>query len=186
MRHTGIEFGILLSECQEVFAHNNTLGPSNDYGIHLNDSSFCNVQGNDVFGNMQDGIDCVKGSSNAINWNTVYDNAFYGIVCWEVNGFNIHHNLVYQNVDGIGVNMAPASQVTYNNVQNNTGVGITVSWGSTDCDIYGNHIGWNTGGNSMDDGSSNMWDNGINMGNFWSDYSGTGTYSIPGAAWKRG
>lgn len=33
-----------------------------------------------------------------------------------------------------------------------------------------------------DDGSNNIWDNNADKGNWWSDYPGTGTYSISGSA----
>jgi hypothetical protein len=34
----------------------------------------------------------------------------------------------------------------------------------------------------LDNGGNNSWDNGINSGNYWDDYSGTGHYVIPGQA----
>jgi parallel beta-helix repeat protein len=174
-------FGILLSKCEEVFILNNTVGPSNECGIHLNDSSLCFVLGNDVFGNVQSGINCIKGMSNAICWNRVFGNGYYGIDCWEGFVMIILGNTVFDNIDGISVNMAPFSQLSLNVVENKTGIGITIGWGSSVCFIFYNHIGWNQGGNAVDDGSSNLWDMGVNNGNFWSDYSGTGVYPIPGS-----
>jgi hypothetical protein len=37
-------------------------------------------------------------------------------------------------------------------------------------------------GNAIDSGSDNTWDNGIDTGNWWSDYDGTGEYAIGGNA----
>ena len=47
--------------------------------------------------------------------------------------------------------------------------------------IYDNEIGWNGIHNALDDSSNgNNWDDTVDTGNAWSDYSGTGTYSISG------
>jgi hypothetical protein len=36
--------------------------------------------------------------------------------------------------------------------------------------------------NAQDDGMENTWDDGVSIGNFWGDYSGTGLYWIAGQA----
>jgi len=63
----------------------------------------------------------------------------------------------------------------------NTYWGIQIYSGSY-CFLYANTIGYNGEGNAYDDGSNNSWDNGINTGNMWSDYGGSGYYYITGAA----
>lgn len=48
--------------------------------------------------------------------------------------------------------------------------------------IYNNEF-WNqTNNQAADSGWYNMWDNGVDTGNAWSDYSGTGVYYIYGSA----
>ncbi|TFG29064.1 right-handed parallel beta-helix repeat-containing protein [Candidatus Thorarchaeota archaeon] len=47
--------------------------------------------------------------------------------------------------------------------------------------IYNNEIHVGSFG-VQDDGSSNYWDNGVSIGNGWSDYNGSGFYYIPGSA----
>ena len=59
--------------------------------------------------------------------------------------------------------------------------GIYLSSGVQYCHIYGNKIGWN-GQNAFDFGANNEWDNGINLGNWWHDYGGSGVYLITGPA----
>lgn len=54
--------------------------------------------------------------------------------------------------------------------------------GCNDNFIYENDIGWNSVYNAYDEVGENTWDNGIDTGNAWSDYSGTGTYSIIGSS----
>ncbi|MFX1368595.1 MAG: right-handed parallel beta-helix repeat-containing protein [Promethearchaeota archaeon] len=51
---------------------------------------------------------------------------------------------------------------------------------SNNC-VYGNNL-WAGGNCARDDGSSNSWDDAINLGNGYSDYSGSGPYTIPGSA----
>ncbi|GAF99266.1 unnamed protein product, partial [marine sediment metagenome] len=51
--------------------------------------------------------------------------------------------------------------------------------------IYGNSIGWNDvnvgpGGNALDSGRNNTFDDGSSNGNFWSDFNASETYLIPG------
>lgn len=35
---------------------------------------------------------------------------------------------------------------------------------------------------ARDEGADNTWDDGVSTGNYWADYSGTGSYSISGSA----
>ena len=49
-------------------------------------------------------------------------------------------------------------------------------------DFYNNYIIQNIWGQVIDEGSDNYWDDGVSIGNFWSDFSGEGIYLIPGSA----
>ena len=77
--------------------------------------------------------------------------------------FNITDNLIIGS-GGFGIQMI-------NDPPDNTTQGV----------VYNNLIGWNQLGNAYDDGDSNQWDNGA-IGNSWSDYIGSGSYTIPGEA----
>ena len=66
-------------------------------------------------------------------------------------------------------------------VLNNSEVGIEVGPYSNNVTVTVNRIGWN-GLNARDNGLVNYWDQGSGNGNAWSDYSGTGVYSIQGTA----
>ena len=44
-------------------------------------------------------------------------------------------------------------------------------------------IGWNSGFNALDNGTNNVWDDTVSIGNAWGDYTGSiPTYAIPGYA----
>ncbi|MFW9975886.1 MAG: nitrous oxide reductase family maturation protein NosD, partial [Candidatus Thorarchaeota archaeon] len=57
--------------------------------------------------------------------------------------------------------------------------GIELIYGAANNILYGNFI---LCSNVHDNGSNNAWDNGVNLGNYWSSYNGTGIYPIPGTA----
>ncbi len=69
-------------------------------------------------------------------------------------------------------------RIVNNSIIDNYGYGIWVT-GKRNI-IYGNTIIGNSLGNSLSDGEDNQWDNGIDTGNYWEDWSGTGVYNIPG------
>ena len=82
---------------------------------------------------------------------------------------------VYENLVGIRMIHAENTTVTWNTIVHNND-GIVAS--GVHNRIYGNRIGWNSP-NAYDHGSAS-WDNGIDLGNYWSDYDGAGVYNITG------
>ncbi len=67
--------------------------------------------------------------------------------------------------------------VVHNTITDNSDVGVFIDTRSTGNRIYANKIGWN-GANAVSGSQGNFWDDGVSMGNEWSDYSGNGTYYI--------
>ncbi|MFW9887075.1 MAG: NosD domain-containing protein [Candidatus Thorarchaeota archaeon] len=74
---------------------------------------------------------------------------------------------------------------TTNEIVDNDGVG-TYFYDSADCMLYANYIGYNLGGNAYDfvgpttKTLSNIWDDGISLGNAWGGISNFDPYSIAG------
>ena len=64
---------------------------------------------------------------------------------------------------------------------NNTEVGIRLEATTQHFRIYSNRFGLNEM-HAQDNGASNLWDDGIGVGNAWADYSGIGVYTISGSA----
>jgi len=82
---------------------------------------------------------------------------------------------------GISLMDTGETTITGNRVQDNGMEEIFISGDSSGNYIYNNEI--HTGLEGVrDNGYSNTWDNGVSIGNWWSDYSGTGTYTISGTA----
>jgi parallel beta-helix repeat protein len=99
----------------------------------------------------------VQSSGNTINDNIVSRNNYQGIQVTEFSGFNLIIN---------------------NTIVQNSGYGLYCDGDTSNNRIYRNIIVENEV-NACDDGRSNKW-NSTKIGNYWSDYNGTGVYYIPG------
>ncbi|MFW9848945.1 MAG: right-handed parallel beta-helix repeat-containing protein [Candidatus Thorarchaeota archaeon] len=147
--------------------------------------------------------------TNTANFGVIQDNvivgAYFGI------GVSGHHVIVENNevrytergIWASGTNAHNAT-VRFNDLQSNT-YGIYIEY----CDdwvITNNTIMWNYDygifegisvdsaqtsyntfllngiGNAIDNGGTQFWDDGVDTGNWWHDYSGSGAYDIPGSA----
>lgn len=94
------------------------------------------------------------------------ESGFYGCVAYENNiGFELAHDGQFELIGNL--------------VYNNSLYGISIWDGCSNNTLYRNSI-FNNGVN--DDGANNTWDNGIDQGNYWDDYSGVGYYYVPGSA----
>jgi len=88
----------------------------------------------------------------------------------------IHHNEISHNTDyGIYITSGDGWEITNNTILWNDDYGVYLT-GSSGTEVYYNTIGLSTTQNGYDSIAQN-WDDGVDTGNWWSDYSGTGTYS---------
>lgn len=132
-------------------------------GLELRQSFDCSIENSFLY-DCWNGISLYSSSNNTILESKVHDN-HKGILFEQTNYCLIINNSIYANFQhGI--------QIPYNS-HNNT--------------IYGNNIGWNDNSgaiieNAFDSGEDNTFDDGVSIGNFWSDYNETETYAIPGPA----
>jgi parallel beta-helix repeat protein len=106
----------------------------------------------------------------------------YGIMSQFTDYCNISFNIVSRNLVGIELYYCTNWLVLNNTVIENGDVGIKLAENTYSITLFGNEIGWNNASNALDNGFSNAWDDSIAQGNYWSDYEGTGQYSIPGTA----
>jgi len=89
----------------------------------------------------------------------------------------IRGNSICWNTRGILLNSSSDCLITKNEVCNNTRVGICVDLTSRWNEIYDNIFTFNNP-NAICSGTSNHWDNQVDTGNWWSDWSGEGPYII--------
>jgi parallel beta-helix repeat protein len=120
----------------------------------------------------------------------VIENSFYG--CWNgivlnyASNCTILNNRVYNNNNrGVLVEGSDHCDIFNNSIYSNLEYGIEIVSYSNNNSIFGNSIGWNNasgsvGGNVIDNGEDNLFDDGFSIGNLWSDYNGSETYQIPG------
>jgi predicted secreted protein with PEFG-CTERM motif len=130
-------------------------------GIRLTDASNTMVIGNNLTRNRTFGVYLEGGfyaiiSNNTISGNIITGTLYCGI-CLEGNA--VTDNYIYLN-----------------NVTNSGGIGIFLK-AASDNMIYKNNFVNNTVQVQCQAGSVNTWDNGVE-GNYWSDYNGTGPYTI--------
>lgn len=216
--------GVRIAHSENISLRECVLVQNYDYGVHLQNSTQCIVQSNDINGNFR-GIFIEQADYNTLDDNTVDDNVDSGIyVKWssgskmtnnrfsgnnygiylfdsddDVMSFNsisegdtgiylsssfndtMNNNTIFQNNDiGIDAHYSSNNTIVNNTLYLNLELGIKVVSSSYNV-LWGNLLTEN-GNNAQDDGSNNYWDNSIDTGNAWGDYSGSGVYSIPGTA----
>jgi parallel beta-helix repeat protein len=112
--------------------------------------------------------------------NTIHDKE-YAVRLNVVNYLEIRENRIHGcAADGIYMVFTSGVVIAGNRIYGNANLGLNVYLYTLYSEIYDNMIGFNSGGNANDDGLYNEWDDGSDTGNIWSDYSGTGSYSISG------
>jgi len=172
------------------------------YGIVMRNSTEFQITDNIMFGSWDSSIDVKGGKEVLIENNTMYNTGF-GISMIETTNFTICDNRIYFgfwglyltdvqscNIIGntiwgfyIGIDLTRGhSTVVNNSIYGNHDIGIRANTGTASNMVYGNRIGWNGATNAQDDSNSTDWDDGIDTGNRWSDWLGTGNYSISGTA----
>ncbi|MCF2138027.1 MAG: right-handed parallel beta-helix repeat-containing protein [Candidatus Thorarchaeota archaeon] len=149
---------ILLQHVTKTMIVNNTIDNTVMTGIKASYSSEISLINNKV-SFCEQGIVLSESETSVITQNTIMHNNLTGLQLLRCEQFNI----------------------TYNTIANNS-VGIELQSFTKTCLVYGNTISLNRKQNAYDYGMDNTWDNGIDVGNAWGDYSGNGTYPIQGTA----
>ncbi len=172
-----------------LIIENNCSAGGNLYpGIQVRSNN--NVIRNNTF------INCFKGVYLYFDTfgNTVHDNEIYDM-CGSSYGIMLagsHNNVIYSNIitgtsyQGSGISLSASSNNDiFANTLDKNDFGIFLFCGSNDNLIHHNNFLDNTTNayieNQLTPCTGNGWDNGPDSGgNYWSDYSGSGCYSIPG------
>jgi parallel beta-helix repeat protein len=166
------EYGMTFSSVFFLEIENNTVY-NNKKGINLeNNNSYSSVRYNDLWGN-EEAMTVLNTQDVLIANNTVRSNAL-GIILRTMNS----------NIPTVNCS------IVYNLLENNTGFGVAIPAFFEHRWTQENSIHHNTFANNniegkkeaLDDGVNNVWDDGINAGNYWSDWWGLGAYNIEGLA----
>ena len=178
--------GINIESCLRVSITNCIVRNCLETGIFLSASPLYTIENCTLEDNL-DGILPHIYSNNG----TIVNCTIIGINS-DINGNGINlstnstaiGNIISENHIGIFVYGSHCHVVNNSVVRNGYGIYIGAAYtgyGETPYAnrIYGNEIGWNSLGNAYDRGYfSNEWDDGVSIGNSWSDYYGIGYYVI--------
>ena len=151
---------------------------------------------NNVFQNAKTGIDISVHSDNCYVYNNSLTDianhairTFFNSHCIIANNtitdcafseYPLHWELTIVRMNFAGIMISGNDSLVVNNtVTNSGGYGIWVNgYRNT---IYQNVLSANALGNGRSDGHDNQWDNGIDTGNSWDDWTGIGVYRVPGS-----
>ncbi|MBN1802231.1 MAG: right-handed parallel beta-helix repeat-containing protein [Candidatus Lokiarchaeota archaeon] len=199
--------GIYLDVCNNTAVSRNTASDNKQYGVgqYLYECNNSTISGNILNRNYLQGVCAIWGDNINISNNTCNENQD-GIDVWFIDNITISGNTASLNqYHGLYLMWCNNGTISENNASNNLETGITLNADSSENiitknllinnDLYGmvldssgvkNNTIWlnsfvDNGIHAKDDGAYNQWDNG-GIGNFWDDYSGTGSYFIQGTA----
>ncbi|MHA1961554.1 MAG: NosD domain-containing protein [Candidatus Thorarchaeota archaeon] len=188
----GSRYGqMILVNCTDVVVNGGTFHDVMT-GISIAFSDGCVAKDVEIHHSFVTGIRLFYSDDCRIEGSRIYNNShFYqrqgGITLHFVINCTITENHIYLNT-GSGITSQYFAQlinctIVNNAIYNNTLFGIDIQDGSGNT-VYGNALGWNEEGNAFDDGSDNTWDDGVSIGNWWSDYTTAqgNTYNITGGA----
>ncbi len=101
-----------------------------------------------------------------------------GIRAYDTPLLRLEDNVIKDGTGSILI-LGDNCTVTGNSVFRNSGSGISVDGHNST--LYGNFIGFNQDEwQAVEVIAANFWDDGISIGNYWSDYDGEGTYTVSG------
>ena len=181
----GNRIGISMTNTAEIQVADCDITGNTMNGVRFEDSSDVSMFNNTLMNN-QIGIviDADQQSlNNTFYWNTIQNNTWYGVYV-SGNDNTFHNNTVMANGDyGIISYSGDRNYYVYNEIFRNGDYAIYL-YDSDNNTIHHNNIENNGGVSSQgyDNTGYNNWDNGVDEGNYWADWDGSGTYSINGGA----
>jgi len=127
------------------------------------------------------GVSVVNCINTIISNNSLYNISGSGLRLRNSEYINISNNTITDSFIGIILGTSNSSEIKYNIIANND-YGAYLFSGSSQNSIHHNNFLNNTL-QASDLGFSNTWYDPVTLeGNYWSDYSGVGTYLISGSA----
>lgn len=153
-----------------IYENGNGVWVSNSDNCLFESNEICSNQGNPFYFS---GIFYGRISNNSIrnNGDSLY---LYVVNYLEI----VNNTIAGSSTDGIYMDFTSGVRILYNKILYNMQHGLYLGSYSLQSEIYGNMIGFNGVGNAIDLGIWNDWDDGVSIGNIWSDYDGSGTYTL--------
>ncbi|MGY5861434.1 MAG: NosD domain-containing protein [Candidatus Thorarchaeota archaeon] len=173
--------GVTTTFSDSITIDNNTIYDCSDLGIHVNVTHNSVVSNNIVHDCAYSGISLMEPDNCVVINNTIYRNR-NGIDALVPEGCTVINNTIMFNDQGFRTFAAFNCNIAHNKIYGNNEYGIFLMWSCDDMSLYGNRLGWNTVNAWDDDNTDINWDNGVSLGNSWSDHSGSGSYVVPGTS----
>ncbi|MHA2601500.1 MAG: right-handed parallel beta-helix repeat-containing protein, partial [Candidatus Thorarchaeota archaeon SMTZ1-83] len=174
--------GILIEKSQDcVIAYNEVSDVGS--GIYNIKSDGTTISGT-LIHNSVVGISFMKSENCIVNGNELY-HSFWGVFGYKSAAIEVSFNSLHDLHTGIMLIHSNRFIITWNEIVYNEGIGVDLLrtfW----CTIHRNTIANNAEGNARDrvgwcdEVLENLWDDGVDTGNCWGDYSGSGVYVILG------
>ncbi len=203
--HNASDNAIYLVNCAYSLISDNVISFISQTAVYLSSSSFSIIANNTFTSNIKTSLHLqnsvassvinntmdygergiyIYSSSNTLLQDNYISNTLTGMDIAS-NYCNITLNRLYSNNKALLLNYNSNSSITSNIFYNSSTYAVDLSTNSVGHVLYSNYFIDNGGATSqaLDDGTSNMWYNlSLLFGNYWSDWSGDGNYSIDGSA----
>ncbi|MFW9963798.1 MAG: nitrous oxide reductase family maturation protein NosD [Candidatus Sifarchaeia archaeon] len=174
--------GIYLTKSNNCILIDNTL-TSNYGGLNLQESNNCTLEQNIVTSDTATGFYISDSTNCTLALCTASGNSNSGFTLPYSSNCYLTNNSAYENkFDGFTLHGSTNCTLIHNNATSNSYYGVRLYPESEDNTIFLNRLGSNGEGTARDDGNSNVWDDGVSLGNYWKDYDGTGWYHVLGSA----
>ncbi|MCK4566411.1 MAG: right-handed parallel beta-helix repeat-containing protein [Candidatus Thorarchaeota archaeon] len=181
--------GVSVSESHHITVCYNNFSCNDFVGINMTLTEQCTVYTNSIMSVLHYGIMCIVDTSSYIYDNVVTstnleDEGFEHIGIFSFYSLNlaIQKNDVAECAIGLEMESTDGASVWDCSFANTTEYGIYLHDDTHNVTIVQNCILPSEGITAYDAGDANSWDDGIDTGNTWSDYDGTGYYYISGPA----
>jgi parallel beta-helix repeat protein len=162
-----------------TFMRNSFCG--NNYGVYALTVENCSYLNCEFHSNTQYGIWHYTTTDLTIRGSRFHENGGYGAHIRSSNRGEVYSTSFEGNgADGLSLFGADRFLIINNNFTENTAIGLSLDYSSDYNTVYNNTFIDNTGSNAYSYQSTNDFDDGVSIGNYWSDYIGPGTYTVDG------
>lgn len=147
---------------------------SNQYsGISMDNTTLSTITNTTMNSNGIAGTSLINSTYNLFQTSCNFnDNTLYGIFLFDSDLNNVTACNFYNNTAGLLLQDSDDCVITSNDVEDNSGAGFAIienDGNSQNNTIYGNDFDTNAILNAQDNGSLNVWDDGVGSGNEWDD-----------------
>jgi len=175
---------LLLINCSSL-SINGINQSQTDVALYLYNCTDCVISSSNFTLNEHNAILIFQGSSIKIVQNVIKRNVNTGISVYASNGVEIANNYLFRNYYGMFLRYSSDCLIVNNTFEKNINYGLILGEETSSNFIYYNSFIDNNflGISQAYDSGTNYWYNTENsVGNYWSDYTGEGKYSIDGPA----